>query len=226
MSPLLQAKLLQVLQDGEFTRLGSSSDARVDARVIAATNRDLKRAVADGRFREDLYFRLNVVRIMLPPLREHKEDIPLLTEHALKQQAHLHTGHGPPRLSSELRRLFMEYDWPGNVRELENLVKRLLVLGSEGSIKRELQEMLDSASTATASPAHEPAPVRRDESRQPPPSSLKDIGRSAAREAERAAILTILERTRWNRKEAATLLGISYKALLYKIKDNHLDDAN
>jgi DNA-binding NtrC family response regulator len=127
-----------------------------------------------------------------------------------------------------MRRLFMDYDWPGNVRELENLVKRLLVLGSEASVKRELRELIDDAAgTApssraerggTSPPGAEPPP--------PPPSSLKDIGRSAAREAERTAILAILERTRWNRKEAATLLGISYKALLYKIKDNHLDDAS
>jgi two-component system response regulator AtoC len=227
MSPLLQAKLLQVLQDGEFSRLGSSGDVRVDARVVAATNRDLRRAVTEGRFREDLYFRLNVVRITLPPLRDHKEDIPLLTDHAMQQHAHLYTGHGTPRLSPEMRRLFLDYDWPGNVRELENLVKRLLVLGSEGSVKRELREALEAVpALAAASAGPEPAPARSHEAQPPVTGSLKDIGRTAAREAERAAILSILERTRWNRKEAAALLGISYKALLYKIKDNHLDDAN
>jgi transcriptional regulator with GAF, ATPase, and Fis domain len=226
MSPLLQAKLLQVLQDGEFSRLGSATDVRIDARVIAATNRDLRRAVAEGRFREDLYFRLNVVRITLPPLRDHKDDIPLLTDHVLQQQAHLHTGHGSPRLSAETRRLFMEYDWPGNVRELENLIKRLLVLGSDAPVQRELREAIDEAAGVPAPPPTRATSVARDEGGRPAASSLKDIGRSAAREAERAAILAILERTRWNRKEAATLLGISYKALLYKIKESHLDDAS
>jgi two-component system response regulator AtoC len=229
MSPLLQAKLLQVLQDGNFSRLGSATDVRVDARVIAATNRDLRRAVAEGDFREDLYFRLNVVRIALPALRDHRDDIPLLTEHVLQEHGHLYTGHGTPRLSAEIRRLFMEYSWPGNVRELENLIKRILVLGSDLSVQRELREALDEAAGLPPASAP-PSPVRaltarEDEGgRQPAPISLKDIGRSAAREAERAAILAVLERTRWNRKEAATLLGISYKALLYKIKENHLDD--
>jgi two-component system response regulator AtoC len=226
MSPLLQAKLLQVLQDGEFSRLGGAVDMHVDARVIAATNRDLKRAVADGHFREDLFFRLNVVRITLPPLRDHKDDIPLLIDHFLEQHASLQTVHGTIRLSAETRRLCLEYDWPGNVRELENLVKRLLVLGSDMAVQRELRESIDDS--LGLPPAAEPE-EENGGSNEPlpfPSNSLKDIGRSAAREAERAAILAILERTRWNRKEAAALLGISYKALLYKIKDNHLDDAS
>jgi two-component system response regulator AtoC len=230
MSSLLQAKLLQVLQDGEFSRLGSATDVRVDARVIAATNRDLKRAVADGAFREDLYFRLNVVRIALPPLRDHKDDIPLLTEHVLQEHGHLYTGHGAPRLAAETRRLFMDYSWPGNVRELENLIKRILVLGSDLTVQRELREALDEAtalpSPATSLPLAAANALEDDSHSEPPLTSLKDIGRSAAREAERAAILAVLERTRWNRKEAAALLGISYKALLYKIKENHLDDAS
>ena len=231
MSSLLQAKLLQVLQDGEFSRLGGATDVRVDARVIAATNRDLRRAVAEGAFREDLYFRLNVVRIALPALRDHKDDIPLLTEHVLQEHGHLYTGHGVPRLSGETRQLFMDYSWPGNVRELENLIKRILVLGSELSVQRELREALAETaglpqSSTSPTPVHALNAREADTASPPPLTSLKDIGRSAAREAERAAILAVLERTRWNRKEAATLLGISYKALLYKIKENHLDDAN
>jgi two-component system response regulator AtoC len=123
----------------------------------------------------------------------------------------------------------MEYDWPGNVRELENLIKRLLVLGSDLPVQRELREALDEAAgnVAPSPPAPDPTPPGpRSGNSRPPVGSLKDIGRSAAREAERTAILSILERTRWNRKEAAVLLGISYKALLYKIKENHLDDAS
>lgn len=232
MSPLLQAKLLQVLQDGEFSRLGSTSDVRVDVRIIAATNRALERAVADGQFREDLYFRLNVVSITLPPLRERKEDIPLLAEHFLRQQALSFRNKPVVELSGDTKRLFQEYDWPGNVRELENLIKRFIVLGSEAPIHKELLEsqafrtaMSASQSQTLVQPQPQPsAPVA-----VPPKTraaSLKEIGRNAAREAERAAILEMLERTRWNRKEAAEILGISYKALLYKIKENRLDEAS
>jgi two-component system response regulator AtoC len=223
MSPLLQAKLLQVLQDGEFSRLGSGSDVHVDVRVIAATNKDLKRAVAEGHFREDLYFRLNVVSISLPPLREHKSDIPLLADHFLYFYGQRISNRPLVRLGAETRRLFLEYDWPGNVRELENVVKRIMVLGTELPIQRELRE-------ACAAPAAAPSAVASltEEAPRPPPQrpSLKEIGRLAAREAERAAILGMLERTRWNRKEAAEILGISYKALLYKIKENHLDESS
>ena len=134
MSAALQAKLLQVLQDGEFSRLGGQAEVRVDVRVIAATNRDLERAVAGGAFREDLYFRLNVVEIALPPLRERREEIPLLAEHFLKtQQATVRRPAGPAlsALSPQTLELFANYDWPGNVRELENIVKRIVVLGDE-----------------------------------------------------------------------------------------------
>ena len=130
MSFPLQAKLLQVLQDGEFSRLGGKHDVRVDVRVVAATNRDLEQAVADGQFREDLFFRLNVVAINLPPLRERREDIPLLTEHFLKKYSVQY--NKPYRRASARGRcgLFMEHDWPGNIRELENLIKRAVVLGA------------------------------------------------------------------------------------------------
>ncbi|MEZ5286671.1 MAG: sigma-54 dependent transcriptional regulator [Vicinamibacterales bacterium] len=229
MSPALQAKLLQVLQDGVFSRLGSTADTRVHVRIIAATNRDLRRSVADGQFREDLYFRLNVVRINLPPLRDHKDDLPLLTEHFFERHAAHHPrGHLiPRRLSPETRRLFLDYDWPGNVRELENMIQRILVLGSESSVQKDLCESLHApaasvpaGATVLAHPTR-PAASSDADARS---TSLKDISRTAAREAERVAILATLERTRWNRKEAAESLGISYKALLYKIRDNHLDD--
>jgi two-component system, NtrC family, response regulator AtoC len=224
MSPLLQAKLLQVLQDGEFARLGSAADARVDVRVIAATNRDLKRAVADGQFREDLYFRLNVVNITLPPLRDHKEDIPLLADHFLEQQAEQLRSSPGLRLSGAMKRLFLEYDWPGNVRELENILKRIIVLGTEEPIFDELADACASQRAGTAETESPRPAAAPDPGSARPVTSLKDISRMAAREAERAAILGMLERTRWNRKETAEILGISYKALLYKIKDNHLDE--
>src|SRR5213083_764783 len=137
MSPPLQAKLLQVLQDGEFSRLGGKNDVQVDVRVITATNRDLETAVAEGHFREDLYFRLNVVTITLPPLRERREEIPLLTEHFLKKYS---VQYNKPftSVTPELSRMFMQYEWPGNIRELQNLVRRIVVLGTESPVRKEI----------------------------------------------------------------------------------------
>jgi len=248
MSFPLQSKLLQVLQDGEFSRLGGKHDVQVDVRVITATNRDLETAVAQGQFREDLYFRLNVVSINLPPLRDRREEIPFLTDHFLKKYS-VQYNKPMAAVSTDLARLFMEYEWPGNVRQLENMIKRMVVLGSEGPILTELQQpaglfpLRSYASPAATTRPAVPPPVPM----APPPAppavveavagpapaatapgnvSLKDIARTAAREAERELILRMLTRTRWNRKEAAEILGISYKALLYKIKENGLDKAS
>jgi two-component system response regulator AtoC len=270
MSPPLQAKLLQVLQDGEFSRLGGKHDMRVDVRVIAATNRDLDGAVAEGQFREDLFFRLNVVSINLPPLRERREEIPILTQYFLKKYS---VQYNKPytEVSTETMRLFMDHDWPGNVRELENLIKRTVVLGTEAPIRKEIQHGIAMAAHRVQYPtaahpsstnAHQtpvnghpaglghPAFVRANGSHAsavatapapaapPTPAeiaiaaaeagnySLKDISREAARQAERELILKMLQQTRWNRKETAEILGISYKALLYKIKENGLDKAS
>src|SRR5437667_7740120 len=171
MSPALQAKLLQVLQDGEFARLGGKHDVHVDVRIIAATNRDLDRAVADGHFREDLFFRLNVVCIQMPPLRERREEIPILTEYFMKKYT-VHYNKPYSDISQDTMRLFMDYDWPGNVRELENLIKRAVVLGTELPIRKEIshgiamaQHRLTVAAVPTAArvaaavkPAVPPAP--------------------------------------------------------------------
>ena len=267
MSFPLQAKLLQVLQDGEFSRLGGKADVQVDVRVIAATNRDLETAVAEGQFREDLYFRLNVVTINLPPLRERREEIPILTDHFLKKYS-VQYNKPAGAVSAELAAAFMRYDWPGNVRQLENLIKRMVVLGMEAPILKELQApaapipfrghafpsfasrpvamplqpVFPPPAAAAASPLAPPVAVASAPVAPPPEAaaavsaavatatsgnvSLKDIARTAAREAERELILRMLTRTRWNRKEAAEILGISYKALLYKIKENGLDKAS
>src|SRR5690242_339287 len=145
MSPALQAKLLQVLQDGEFARLGGKHDVHVDVRIIAATNRDLERAVAAGQFREDLFFRLNVVSILVPPLRDRREEIPMLTEYFLKKYS---VQYNKPysELSPETMQLFMEYDWPGNIRELENLIKRTVILATEAPIRKEITHAMAAAS--------------------------------------------------------------------------------
>jgi two-component system, NtrC family, response regulator AtoC len=236
----LQSKLLQVLQDGEFARLGGRHDVHVDVRIVAATNRDLEIAVADGQFREDLFFRLNVVCITLPPLRQRRDEIPLLTDRFLRQYAE-HYNKPAITLAVDTLRLFSEYEWPGNVRELENLLKRAVVLGSDDSIRQELAEAiagrtrllspipaLQPRTTASQGPAGElPPPTMAQPARPPVVSgSLKDIARHAAREAERELIYRTLQQTRWNRREAAQILGVSYKALLYKIKDAELDKAS
>jgi transcriptional regulator with GAF, ATPase, and Fis domain len=241
MPPALQAKLLHVLQDGEFSRLGGRQDVRVDVRVVAATNRDLESAVGDGQFREDLFFRLNVVCITLPPLRQRREEIPLLTEYFLQKYADQYN-RPPLPLASETLRLFYDYSWPGNIRELENMVKRMVVLGTDVSIRHDIAQALaqrpfvpaagsalpptlanepatpPAPAAANVAPFPSPAPVE-----PPSPCSLKDIARQAAREAERELIARTLQYTHWNRREAAELLGISYKALLYKIKEAELD---
>jgi two-component system response regulator AtoC len=234
----LQAKLLQVLQDGEFARLGGKADVQVDVRLIAATNRDLETAVASGQFREDLYFRLNVVTINLPPLRERREEIPILTEHFLKKYS-VQYNKPMASVSPELAQQFLSFDWPGNVRQLENLIKRMVVLGTEAGIARELLQpvmppaprpLVPPAARAAVAAPHAPVLPPSETDDEPGAGggavSLKDIARSAAREAERELILRMLTRTRWNRKEAAEHLGISYKALLYKIKENGLDTAS
>ena len=167
MSAPLQAKLLQVLQDGEFSRLGGLSEVRVDVRVVAATNCDLERAVAAGTFREDLYFRINVVEITLPPLRERREDIPLLAEHFLRAAQPRWTGVAAlTALSAATLELFANYEWPGNVRELENIVKRIVVLGDEGAAHEVIERrQISVPATAATGRMRRASGSRRD--RQP-----------------------------------------------------------
>jgi two-component system response regulator AtoC len=242
----LQSKLLQVLQDGEFARLGGREDVHVDVRVVAATNQDLERAVVERTFREDLFFRLNVVCITLPPLRQRRDEIPVLTELFLQQYA-AHYNKPRLRISTETLQIFSDYDWPGNVRELENAVKRMVILGGDGQVAQDLADMMVGRKGMVGPiAALEPRPIKSDapapaaapsqplrpvppvpETPAPPVSgSLKEIARNAAREAEREIIYRTLQQTRWNRREAADLLGVSYKALLYKIKEADLDRAS
>jgi two-component system, NtrC family, response regulator AtoC len=251
----LQAKLLHVLQDGQFSRLGGQGDVRVDVRIVAATNRHLEDAVASGHFREDLFFRLNVVCIAMPPLRDRREEIPLLVRHFLAKYS---SRYNRPDIEIQPAMLeaLMQYDWPGNVRELENVVQRIMILGPEGhdwtpvtlrggdrrsavierrqnrqSVERVLahspQTRQAAAAAAPAAPAAAAASTAVPVAATAAPSespSLKLVGRNAARAAERELMLRMLHRTRWNRKEAAGILGISYKAMLYKIKEHGLDD--
>jgi two-component system response regulator AtoC len=213
MSPPLQAKLLQVLQDSEFTRLGGNKEVRVDVRVVCATNRQLDEMVSEGTFREDLFFRLNVVNVAIPPLQERREEIPLLVEHFIRRFS---IRYGKPRieLSDRLKAAFQEYPFPGNVRELENMIKRIIVLESEDSILTEIARP-PAGMLRGPSPLFDWIEEVEEKAGEIP---LREVGRRAALEAERETIGRVLDHTNWNRKLAARMLGVSYKTLLQKIR--------
>ncbi len=219
MMPSLQAKLLQVLQDKQFTHLGGKQDIRVDVRIVAATNQNLSESVAQGTFREDLFYRLNVVNIQVPPLRERKEEIPVLVEYFLKKFTR-EFKRKAPRLSTDLLDAFQRYHWPGNVRELENCMKKIVILDSDQAVCQELQKKCDGKQSEIQ--GKEPGLdelIKQNLDRY----SLKAFSKEAIRRAEREVIGTVLQQTCWNRKEAAERLQISYKALLYKIKETGLE---
>jgi len=208
----LQSKLLQVLEQYEFMRVGGIRTIKVDTRIVCATNRDLNRALKDQTIREDLFYRLNEVTINLPPLRERKEDIPLLIEHFLQKYNTLYNKKYRP-LSSKTIQLLQEYDWPGNVRQLENLIKQVVVREDEEIIYDTLQApSVQTGSYASATTI----------SAQAKSYSLKKRVGDAVAHEEKALISEVLTKTNWNRRKAAGLLEISYRSLLYKIKEYHL----
>src|SRR6202045_729816 len=212
MTTHLQAKLLHVLQDHQYSRLGGRHLVETDVRVLAATNVDVQEAMKTGQFREDLYYRLNVLSIVVPPLRERTEKIPLLFRHFLEKYSEKFgkPARGP---SKHLLDAAVNYPWPGNLRELENFVKRYVILEDDEGSLRELIEM--SAARQRTSPRQEPVLPRE--------QGLKALVRGLKDEAEMEAIADALEKTRWCRKDAAKMLGISYKALLYKMRQFNLD---
>jgi two-component system, NtrC family, response regulator AtoC len=224
----LQAKILCVLQDGELSRLGGRRDIRVDVRVAALTNRDLLKLVELGQFREDLYYRLNVVSLHVPPLRQRREEISNLVEHFLTKYSAQYR-QPRPSISPDTMRRFMEHRWPGNIRELENMVKRIIALGTEDWVAVELASR-DAVTTRATDPLHSMREMSHpmadtDGSGGPDVTTvaadeigLKEIGRRAASEAERLALKRTLDRVHWRRREAAKRLKISYTAILYKMK--------
>ena len=209
MPAILQAKLLQVLQDGTFSRLGSRSPMKVDVRVIAATNINMKEAMANKTFREDLYYRLNGFTLSIPPLRERKDEIPVLSEYFMRKGAKRY-GRDVLSFSKSLLDCLTAHHWPGNLRELENVVNRYLVLGDEKAI---LDELTPTASVERVEGTAADAPSG---------AGLKAMVKNLKGEAESTAIAQVLEGVGWNRKAAANDLQISYKALLYKIKQYDL----
>jgi len=216
----LQAKLLQVLQDQEFQRLGGKETIHVDVRVIAATHCDLEEAIMDGRFREDLYYRLNVVTIRVPPLRERQEEIVPLAEFLLKK--HVPAGMAPLPITPSLHQALIAHPWPGNIRELENVMRKYLVVRDPETVIRDLHSRplrqrspLALPGQIKAAAAAATAGLNSDE---PPAAPILAQVNKAKEQAETDAILAALNATRWNRKQAAQLLNIDYKALLYKMK--------
>ncbi len=204
----VQPKLLQVLQDRQFSRLGAKGEIEVDVRFISSSNGKLETLVSEGRFREDLYYRLNVVTVCLPPLRERKEDIPELARYLFHRHALAFQRDGL-ELSDELIDRFLGHDWPGNVRELENVIRKLLATGDESTLLE----------NATWEHEDETEDLTSGEEESPLILPLKKAARQAARQAEREMLLLALQKTKWNRRHAAELLQISYKAMLYKLKE-------
>jgi DNA-binding NtrC family response regulator len=206
MSPALQAKLLRVLQEREFERVGDSHTVKIDVRVIAATHSDLAKMVADGAFREDLYYRLNVIPVKLPPLRERREDIPLLVQHFL-QKLSAESGRPPVTISQDALRRLMAYHWPGNIRQLENAIERALAF-SQGRSQIDVQDLTnDIQDQAGASDASE--------------VWFPDDGLDFARYIETIELALIrrsLERTQGNKRQAAKLLNLKRTTLIEKLK--------
>ena len=214
----LQAKLLQVLQDGQFCRIGAQEDKRLEARVVCATNRSLEQEIAAGTFRQDLFYRINVVSITLPPLRERKGDIPELADYFL-QIYNEQFGRNVPPLPSQILQKLQTYHWPGNIRELENLMKRYVILGTPDVFVNAFVKEEEGHDDFNID-----IPVNGS-------IYLKEVTRQAIRKIERNIILKVLQNHQWNRKKAAKALNISYRALLYKLKeaglqtgDDDLDD--
>lgn len=205
LDPSLQSKLLQLLQDGQFCRIGAQEDKKVEVRIVCATNRRLEEEIENGSFRQDLYYRINVVNLYMPPLSERRADIPGLIDYFLDHYNRKYNCRAKA-LSGELMAVLHKYHWPGNIRELENLIKRYVILGSEDVISSELV-------------------IRGEKDFYTPeinldgPISLKKLTRQATHELERKIILKVLQAHHWNRKQAAKALCISYRALLYKIRE-------
>jgi two-component system, NtrC family, response regulator AtoC len=220
----LQSKLLQLLQDGQFYSIGGKAEKSVDVRVICATNGNLQLSIESGAFRRDLFYRINVVNITLPPLRDRQTDIPVLVNFLLRTYAELY-GRKLTNLSGRTLAMLEQHSWPGNIRQLENLIKRYVILGSEEAILSELVHPNGTNGNGehkgNGGSSVVPFPVAVN-SLEPGPTgattSLRKMTQDAMQDFEGKVILQTLREHRWNRKRAARALNISYRALLYKMK--------
>lgn len=216
LSPRLQAKLLHVLQEKMFCRVGGRSPIRANVRVVAATNQDLDLAMTEGSFRRDLYYRLSVVCLRIPPLRERPGDVEALARFFALKYATLYNRPALAEPDPASLAAMRGHSFEGNVRELENLVKRAILLGSYGKIVEEIGRVRTGAAEAPSPMVQETAFFAPEPEH---PTPLKEVARKAVEEAERGAILNALTATKWNRRRAADLLKVSYRSLLYKIRD-------
>ena len=216
----IQAKLLQVLQDGEFSRLGGDGDISVDTRVITTTKDHLEKSMMGGKFREDLFFRINVMSITLPPLRERKEQVLPLSLYFFNLYKKKF-GKSSPWLSAETLDVFKKYSWPGNIRELENMIKRIILFGERVATRSLIQSQNNDEIDPSYHDGFTPNGTKGLDG-----LDLKKVRREATESAEKELMQKTLNETHWNRKEAARLLQVSYKALLYKIQKYNLDGLN
>ena len=240
----LQAKLLHVLEDGSITRVGGNQDVELDVRIVATTNKPLEEAIVEGEFRKDLYFRLKVIRIEIPPLRERPDDIPLLCDHFLRIHS-VRQDSAVTRIPDRMMRAFLRYPWPGNVRELDHVIQRFVILPDVEMVLSELETNDGLSRTFRPSRSGQGSNgSNRDggagvgsadgfgsgfempEISDTDPIPLKSIAAQAAEEAEKRVILQVLRQTRWNRKQAASRLDICYKTLLNKLERWDMEDGN
>jgi len=213
---VLQAKLLEVLQSGEFARLGGTDVVKVSTWVIASTNHDLEKDMKVGKFREDLYYRLNIIKIEMPPLRERKEDLPLLMDHLTgKYRKELQFSNGFS-ISEEMKKVFTDYSWPGNVRELASAILRLMIGDDPLIVKSDLLEGITGKGLLQEEEFGE-AGEDDEEARNARKRSLKYVKAKAAENIEKKVIMGALRTATWNKREAARMLRISYKALFNKL---------
>ena len=223
----LQAKLLHVLQSGEFAPLGSEKDVKTDAWIIAATNQKLEKKVKQGLFREDLYYRLNIIKIYIPPLRERPEDIPFLIDHFIAKYTSRFDKNNLLKPSRGDMEKLISYSWPGNVRELQNVLKSCMVIGNWKEViddlaitnRSSLISISDKPSMDEASIVDNFLDFKGDYSSGHTSFSLKKIKKKALDRIEKEVISFVLDKTGWNRSKASIILKISYKTLLYKISD-------
>ena len=223
----LQAKLLRVLQSGEFAPLGSEKEVRADAWVIASTNQNLGENVKRGLFREDLYYRLNIIKIFIPPLRERPEDIPILMDYYLKKYTSQFSKKKLTHPNSHIMERLMAYNWPGNVRELQNMLQSCIVVGSWEEIiedlsvrgKSDLKKGQDQKDMDSALIVDTLLDFKNENTVDHSSFSLKKIRKKAMDVIEKEVISHVLNQTGWNRSKASKILKISYKTLLYKISD-------
>ena len=204
MDSTLQSKLLHLLQDGAYCRVGGREELRARVRIICATNRDLEAAIEARSFRQDLFYRIDVVGLQLSPLRERKQDIPQLCEHFLLKLGKKFN-RTVPSLSTMTLHLLKQWNWPGNLRELENWVARYMILGTDQALSAELNRQVSFAHSPSGRPVES--------------MHLKEASRQAAITTERAVILKVLQANHWNRRKTALELNMSYRSLLYKLRD-------